>query len=423
MAQKTLQKPPQSKPVQTILPQTTPPQTKLREAFAHFFPQAPAAQTAQAPAEQYCPYRICPLGAHVDHQYGWITGFALDHGVTLRYRPCLQPEVTLHSLNFEGQVSFRIDEPLHRAGDWGDYARAAAASLLEHGHALSCGFQGVIEGTLPIGGLSSSASVIITYLCAFCKVHAIALTQAELIALALWAENHYIGLSVGKLDQSCEVYCKKDHLLFLDTADDQFELIPRHPRMPDFRILIFFSGLTRSLVGSAYNARVDECKAAAYALKGYAGIPYGRLADTRLRDVPREVFERYQDRLPENWRKRATHYYSEVQRAREGAEAWRRGDLAAFGQAIFASCDSSIYNYESGSQELRTLHEIMTETEGIYGGRFSGAGFKGCCMAIVAPEKAEAACNEIQARYGKKFPHLRDACSAHLCASASGVEL
>jgi galactokinase/galacturonokinase len=131
--------------------------------------------------------------------------------------------------------------------------------------------------------------------------------------------------------------------------------------------------------------RVDECRSAAYALKAFSGMEYGKFNETFLRDVPYETYLQYKDKLPENWRKRAEHWYTEFKRVEAGAEAWRKGDIETFGKLSFESGHSSIYNYETGSDELKTLYEIMLHTDGIYGGRFSGAGFKGCCMALIDP--------------------------------------
>lgn len=157
-----------------------------------------------------------------------------------------------------------------------------------------------IEGTLPVGGLSSSAAVILTYLNAVCIANDIQITRPEIISNAIWAERNYIGVNVGKLDQSCEVYCRKNGLLFLDTLDDSNEIIPVSSNMKPFEIMIVFGGKERQLAGSAYNTRVDECKAAAYALQAYAGMDYGNYKDTYLRNVPIGVYLQYKDRLPEN---------------------------------------------------------------------------------------------------------------------------
>lgn len=312
--------------------------------------------------------------------------------------------------------------PEEKQGDWADHLRGAAKMLGEK-YRLKVGLSGIIEGSLPIGGLSSSASVIICFLSALCKVNGIHLDPMEMILTAKAAENQYVGVSCGKLDQSCEVLSKKNHLLYLDTKDDSYELIPISEKMKPYKVAIFFSGLERSLKNSKYNLRQDECKAAAYALMGYAGMDYDTFANTRLRDVPFEVFEAYKNRLPELWRRRAEHYYSEFARAEKGAELWRKGDLESYGQLVFESGKSSIYSYECGCDELKKLYEIMAETDGIYGGRFSGAGFKGCCMALIDPDKAESIEARVTAEYLKAFPMLEGKYSFHLCESADGVEL
>ena len=229
-----------------------------------------------------------------------------------------------------------------------------------------------IEGTLPVGGLSSSAAVILTYLNAVCIANDIQITRPEIISNAIWAERNYIGVNVGKLDQSCEVYCRKNGLLFLDTLDDSNEIIPVSSNMKPFEIMIVFGGKERQLAGSAYNTRVDECKAAAYALQAYAGMDYGNYKDTYLRNVPIGVYLQYKDRLPENWRKRAEHFYGERQRVKDGIKAWKKGDIEEFGQLMFQSRRSSIELYETGSDNLRDLQDIFENTDGIYGGRFSG---------------------------------------------------
>lgn len=173
----------------------------------------------------FCPYRICPLGAHVDHQLGLVTGFALNKGITLEYEPTEDGSVVITSKNFDGRVEFSLHNLPERQSYWGDFAVGAALVLSEK-YRLSRGFAGIIEGTLPVGGLSSSAAVIITYLNVLARVNGIVLTQPQIIQYAIRVEREFIGVNVGKLDQSCEVYCRKDKLLYLDTLDDTTELIP-----------------------------------------------------------------------------------------------------------------------------------------------------------------------------------------------------
>jgi galactokinase/galacturonokinase len=211
--------------------------------------------------------------------------------------------------------------------------------------------------------------------------------------------------------------------LYLDTLDDTYELIPTAPEMSPYKIAIFFSGIERTLAGSKFNMRVDECRSAAYALMAYAGIEYGKFREANLRAVPYEVFKSYGDRLPESFAKRAEHWYTEQARVVEGAEAWRRGDIAEYGRLSFESGRSSIENWQTGSDELKSLYEIMRDTDGIYGGRFSGAGFKGCCMALYDPSFEEAIFEKVEREYLARFPALRGKFSAHVCESADGVAL
>ena len=371
----------------------------------------------------FCPYRVCPIGAHSDHQLGKITGFAINKGIHIAYKAKNNGIVELVSLQFDKRAQWHVNSVFReRQYDWADYLRGATIALSKQ-YPLSVGIAGVIEGELPIGGLSSSAAVILCFLSALCKVNNLHLSEHEMIMTALAAENNYVGVACGKLDQSCEVYSRKDHLLYLDTKDDTYEHIPTHPNMKPYKIAVFFSGLERNLAGSKFNMRVDECRAAAYALQGYSGVEYGKFGEANLRDVPREVYEQYKDRLPENWRKRAEHWYTEFDRVQRGAEAWRRGDIEEFGRLSFESGHSSIYNWETGSPELIRLYEIMTKTLGIYGGRFSGAGFKGCCMALIDPAYEESIVETVTREYLASFPELEGKYSAHICESADGVKL
>ena len=371
----------------------------------------------------FTPYRICPIGAHSDHQLGKITGFAINKGIRIAYGPKMNGIIEIQSLQFDKRAQWHVTSTPEKAqGDWADYLRGATVALHSR-YNLHTGLCAVIDGELPIGGLSSSAAVIITFLTALCKINGISLTPREMILISKEAENQYVGVACGKLDQSCEIYSRKDHLLYLDTWDDSYELIPTNPNMKPYEIAIFFSGIERTLAGSKFNMRVDECRSAAYALKAYAGMEYGKFEQTYLREVPREVYDTYKHLLPENWRNRAEHWYTEYDRVNAGAEAWRNGDIETYGQLCFASGASSINNWHTGSPELVALYEIMKNTDGIYGGRFSGAGFKGCCMALIDPAYRESIAETVTRQYLNLFPQLEEKYSCHFCESADGVVL
>lgn len=389
---------------------------KVIEAFETIYRKSPE-HTA------FTPYRVCPLGAHSDHQLGKITGFAIDKGIHIAYGPKMNGVVEISSLQFPKRAQWHVSEtPSEKQGDWADHLRGATIALNSR-YPLRTGLCAMLDGELPIGGLSSSAAVIITFLSALCRLNGITLSAKELIEISKEAENKYVGVSCGKLDQSCEVYCRKDHLLYMDMRDDSYELIPTAPSMKPFEIAIFFSGLERSLASSKFNMRVDECRCAAYALKAFSGMEYGKFEETNLRDVPYETYLQYKDKLPENWAKRAEHWYSEFKRVEAGAEAWRKGDIEEFGKLSFESGYSSIHNWETGSPELIKLYEIMTHTDGIYGGRFSGAGFKGCCMALIDPAYESKILEKVEREYLAAFPDLKDKYSAHICHTADGARL
>lgn len=371
----------------------------------------------------FTPYRVCLLGAHSDHQLGKVTGFAIDKGIRMAYSPKHNGVVEVCSLQFPKRAQWHVlSTPAERQMDWADHLRGATIALAER-YPLRIGMSAVISGELPIGGLSSSAAVIITFLLALCGLNGITLEEKELILIAKEAENKYVGVSCGSLDQSCEIYCRKGKMLYLDTRDGSYELIAPPDDMPRYEFAVFFSGLERSLASSKFNMRVDECRSAAYALQAYAGLPYGKFAESNLRDVPYDAYLKYKDRLPVNWMKRAEHWYTEFQRVEKGVELWREGNIVEFGKLVFQSGYSSIHNYETGSPELIKLYDILTRTKGVYGGRFSGAGFKGCCVALIDPAYEKEILETVEKEYLEAFPEMKGKYSSCICHPEDGVKL
>lgn len=352
----------------------------------------------------FSPYRVCPIGAHVDHQHGLVTGFAIDKGVDLFFDVREDTLVKLSSETFGGELEFDITVPAQvRQKQWGDYARGAKYALQKR-FRLTRGIEGVIRGSLPVGGLSSSAAVLIAYVMAFARANGIELQPFEVAQIASEAEREYIGLNNGLLDQACIALGRRDGLLFLDCDSNEYRVIARNPDMPPFEIGIFFSGLTRSLVNSDYNLRVFECKTAAWNMLAYMDQPLKPFDKTFLRDIPKAVFEKTRIAMPQRFARRAEHFYSEYRRVRQGVTAWETGNLKLFGKLCFDSCESSIHNYECGSPELIGIYEILRSLPGVYGGRFSGAGFKGAVIALVDPSHKEDVERELTRRYLEEFP-------------------
>lgn len=388
----------------------------MTEEFERLYPDAKEIN------QTFCPYRVCPLGAHVDHQHGLVTGFAIDEGINILYAPADNGVVELRSKEFPKKVQFYVNNVPDKKGDWADYLRGATR-VLGSKYELDNGIIALIYGSIPIGGLSSSAAVVIAYLSALCGANGLRLSDRELVDIAHTAEKDYVGVNCGKLDQSCVVLCKKNALLYLDTKDDSFEIIPKNENTKEFEIAIFFSGVERNLYTSPFNMRVDEAKAASYALKAFGGAEYGKFDESFLRDVPEDTFTKYANSLPENWRKRALHFYTEMERVRLGVKAWRNGDIERFGALCNESGNSSIYNWETGSDELKALCEILWSTEGVYGARFSGAGFKGSCMAMVNPDFKSDIRKNVTERYLEMFPQYKDTFSVYFCKTADGCKI
>ena len=391
----------------------------LHQAYRTFFGKGDALY------QLFAPYRICPLGAHVDHQHGLVSGFAFDSGIEFLFSATDTGKVEMASLSFEGLMTFNVQRPVdEKQGNWGDYLRGAVWAL-QQDFRLEKGIRGIVKGSMPIGGLSSSAALLCGFVMAIDKVNHLGLTRQQIIDYASVAERKYVGLNNGILDQACVVLCEADKLLYLDTETGEHRLIPfggENPKPLPFKLGIFFSGVTRKLTGTDYNLRVAECKTAAWIMQAYEGEHLKELPDTRLRDVPEDRLEKYADRMPSRFARRARHFFTECNRVREGVKAWEDGDIRKFGQYVFESCESSMNNYECGSPELIALYNIMKDTEGIFGGRFSGAGFKGACIALVDPEKLDSIRQTVTEKYLEKYPQYKDSFEIFFCDPANGVD-
>lgn len=392
----------------------------LFQAYRTFFGKGDALY------QLFSPYRICPLGAHVDHQHGLVSGFAFDSGIDFLFSETESGKVEMCSLSFEGLMTFNVQRPVdEKQNNWGDYLRGAVWAL-QQDFQLRKGIRGVVKGSMPIGGLSSSAALLCGFVMALGKINNLYLDKMQVISYASRAEREYVGLNNGILDQACVVLCEADKLLYLDTRTSEYQLLPfggeSGTKELPFKLGIFFSGVTRKLTGTDYNLRVSECKTAAWIMEAYEDVPLKELQETRLRDIDEEIFKKYEGKMPERFAKRARHFYTECDRVEAGVEAWKKGDIKAFGQLIFESCESSMNNYECGSPELIALYKIMRRTEGIYGGRFSGAGFKGACIALVDPAKEESIREFVTKEYLKEFPQYKETFEMFFCHPADGVD-
>ncbi|XP_040873778.1 uncharacterized protein [Glycine max] len=374
------------------------------------------------------PYRICPLGAHIDHQGGIVSAMTINMGVLLGFAPSGSNQVVIRSGQFEGEVKFRVDEiqkpkdknldkdssELQEQCNWGRYARGAVYALKSSGNILSKGIIGYICGSegLDSSGLSSSAAVGVAYLMALQYANDLVISPTELIEYDRLIENEYLGLKNGIMDQSAILLSSHGCLMCMNCKTKDYKLIYQ-PKVLEYnesgqpkatRILLALSGLKQALTNNpGYNKRVVECREAAQILLEASG---DYTTEPILSNVDPEVYDTHKHKLEPNLAKRAEHYFSENMRVMKGVEAWAMGNLKDFGMLITASGRSSIQNYECGCEPLIQLYEILLRAPGVLGARFSGAGFRGCCLAFVEADLATEAASFVRREYLKVQPEL-----------------
>ncbi|KAL9445188.1 hypothetical protein AB3S75_018222 [Citrus x aurantiifolia] len=380
------------------------------------------------------PYRICPLGAHIDHQGGTVSAMTINKGILLGFVPSGDTEVVLRSGQFDGEVRFSIDEiqqprnsvkkhhVVHASDSakikeeykWGNYARGALYALQSRGNNLTQGIIGYICGSdnLDSSGLSSSAAVGIAYLLALESANGMNVSPLDNIEYDRLIENGYLGLRNGILDQSAILLSRYGCLMRMDCKSKEYGIIqPREPENSDkpkiqksYKVLLAFSGLRCALTNNpGYNCRVAECQEAAKFLLCASGKAE---MEPRLCNVEEEVYEAHKSELEPIIAKRAEHYFTENRRVAKGLKAWKSGNLEDFGKLISASGLSSIHNYECGSEPLIQLNAILQRAPGVFGARFSGAGFRGCCLALVDADRAEEAASYVRREYFELQPEL-----------------
>lgn len=370
------------------------------------------------------PYRICPLGAHIDHQGGIVLAMTINKGIILAFVPSSDSQVVLCSGQFSGHVKFRVDEEQvprisvgvkEKNSDWGCYAKGALYALQKSGNRLSKGIIGFISGSdgLDSSGLSSSAAVGIAYLLSLESANNLFISPSENIELDKLIENAYLGLRNGILDQAAILLSKYGYLTLINCKTKEHTFVGSSSMLhwnegsegaSQHKILLAFSGAKHCLRDNpGYNCRVAECQEAAEILLCASGV---ESEEPRLCDVDLSIYEAHKHKLKANLAKRAEHFFSENKRVIEGVKAWSSGNLVEFGKLISASGLSSIHNYECGCEPMIQLYEILLRAPGVFGARFSGAGFRGCCLAFVDGSQAEEAAAFVQDEYSKAQPEL-----------------
>ena len=344
------------------------------------------------------PGRVNLIGEHTDYNDGYVLPVAIDRSILMAAAPRPDRQVVLHALDFEQRTEFSLNDIQHDAQyPWSDYQRGVAFFLQERGFELP-GVNAVISGDIPVGsGLSSSAAVEVAAAYVWQVLSGFSMSRVELALLCQQAENEFVGMKCGIMDQFICALGQRDHALLIDCRTLEHEMVrlgagEGSPR-PSATIVVCDTMKRRGLVDSEYNARRRECEEGVRLLqKHLPGIK-------ALRDVSPAQFERYQGDLPEVVRRRCRHIVYENERVLQSVRALKRGDLATFGRLMNESHVSLRDDYQVSCRELNVMVEVAWQVEGVYGSRLTGAGFGGCTVSLVAGEAVERFGARVAAEY------------------------
>lgn len=361
------------------------------------------------------PGRVNLIGEHVDYNDGWVLPVAIDRAAQLAVRAVAAPKVELAALDLNERADF--DLPVTAlpatggAKHWQRYAEGVAWALHERG-LQTVGLQAALTSNVPRGaGLSSSAAVEVAYAVAWQHLGGWRLDKVELARVCQRAENAYVGVNSGLMDQFASMCGIADHALLFDCRYRTWQAAP----LPgDVAVVVADTMVRRTLAGSEYNTRRQQCEAAVRALARW-------LPDiTALRDVSVDDFNRHSRHLEPVVERRARHVVEECARTRAAADDLRAGRLADFG-ARMNDCHRSLRDlYEVSCRELDIMVALAQPLEGCYGARLTGAGFGGCTVNLVAASAAETFTRELAERYQQETGVKPD---IYICRASAGAQV
>jgi galactokinase len=352
------------------------------------------------------PGRVNLIGEHTDYNDGFVLPMAIDRWVCIALRARSDGLVRATSLDFHEVVEFQAKSPVRGGPSWGEYLKGVAWSLanpdLNPG-----GWEGMLSGEVPLGaGLSSSAALEMAAARAFASVSSWLWDPTQMACLAQRAENEWVGVACGIMDQLTSACGKAGHALLIDCRSLEIAAVPLPPGSA---VLVLDTGTRRGLSTSAYNQRRHECEAGARAF-GVAS----------LRDLSKDEFREGEARLNPVIARRVRHVLSENERTLQAADALRHGDPQAVGRLMIESHESLRQDYEVSSTELDAMVHCARAQKGCYGARMTGGGFGGCAVALVDDDDVSETIAAVAAGY--RSATGREA-SIYRCVASDGAQL
>jgi galactokinase len=348
--------------------------TAVREQFQRRFGIRPR-MISRAPG------RVNLIGEHTDYNDGFVLPAAIDRATIVAARPRDDRQVCVVAADLGDEDTFDLDS-FDRSVEhpWSNYIRGVIRALMVAGHPLG-GANLLIASNVPRGaGLSSSAALEVAVGYTFQVLNKLNILGEELALLAQGAENTFVGVQCGIMDQFISALGQADHALMLDCRDLNYRPVPIPPAA---RLVVCDSHIERSLAGSAYNQRRLECEQAVQTFRNW----YPKII--ALRDISPAQFAAHEAELPDPVRARARHVITENDRVLRGAAALEAGDVALFGRLMNESHASLRDDYEVSIPEMDLLVDAAQQVPGCYGSRLTGAGFGGCTISLVAADAVD----------------------------------
>ena len=352
------------------------------------------------------PGRVNLIGEHTDYNDGFVLPLAIDRAIWIALRRRDDRRVLVHSIDYGQSGEFPLDGLTDQKSGWIEYLKGTAWSLQDAGHELA-GWEGVLVGDVPLGaGLSSSAALEMASARALAVVSDIDWEPATMARLGQRAENQWIGVNCGIMDQLISAAGIAGAALLIDCRSLATRPVPFPPGVA---VVVLDTSTRRGLVDSAYNERRAQCESAAEFFKAPA-----------LRDVGLELFERTAGGLDEITHRRALHVITENDRTLQAVEAMRRGEVSALGVLMNKSHESLRDDYEVSSEALNAMVDAARAHQACYGARMTGAGFGGCAVALIEADCADDFAEKTAAAYQNNTAHTP---AIYVCQATNGAEV